>query len=239
MVHIMKDENLIPEDFYSTYEKFREYVSPKIGKTQIRYFSKNYWDPCEFMQSMSVLEIGCGTGLFLKYIHQEGISDLLGIEADPKVLEFLPNELRSKVEIVGVNEFLLSLPETDKFDRIVMIDVFEHFSPGEGVSLLNRLKPHLKGGGGVVVRVPNMASPWAHTVQFGDLTHKAKYTSGSLRQLGLKAGYDCQVFEYRRGNPRKQIFENLFHSFIELFITDPPDFWSANIVVFFRPDASI
>jgi len=234
----MIDENTNPEDFYSTYEKFREYVSPKIGKTQQRYFSKNYWIPCELDRSMSVLEIGCGTGLFLKYIHQRGVSEFLGIDMDPKVLDFLPDELRSKVEIIDVNEFLLSLPETDKFDRVVMIDIFEHFSPGEGVSLLNRLKPHLKENGGVVVRVPNMASPWAHTFQHGDLTHKAGYTSGSLRQLGLKAGYECRISQYRRGNPRKQKIEDLFHSFIELFITEPPDCWSANIVGFFKPETS-
>jgi cyclopropane fatty-acyl-phospholipid synthase-like methyltransferase len=234
----MAHESLKPEDFYSTYEKFREYTSPKIGKTQQRYFSKNYWEPCGFNTSMSVLEIGCGTGQFLKFFHQQGITDLLGIDTDTKILEFLPNELKSHVEIIDVNEFLLSLPEAERFDRIVMIDVFEHFSPSEGVSLLSRIKPLLKINGGVVVRVPNLASPWALTAQYGDLTHKAGYTSGSLRQLGLKAGYECLVTEYRRGNQRKQKIENLFHSFVELFITEPPDCWSASIVGFFQPEPS-
>ena len=223
----------IPEDFYSTYEEHREYVFPNIGKKHIRDFRKNFLANCEFRSNMSVLEIGCGTGLFLKFLETQGISDFYGIDADPKVLEFMPETLKKKVGIFDVEEYLSSLNIGKKFDRVVLIDVLEHFNPSEGANLLEILIPFLKQNGGIVVRVPNLASPWGLQWQFHDLTHKAAYTSGSLKQLGLKVGLDCQVFPHRRGNPRKQLLEKFFHSTIEMFLTERPEFWSANIIGYF------
>lgn len=229
----MNNKQFIPEDFYSTYKDHRQYVVPEIRKKHKREFRKSFWFPCEFKPDMSVLEIGCGTGLFLSFLEQEGITDFIGIDTDHKVLEFMPDNVKQKVQIVDINTYLSSVENEIKFDRVVMIDVLEHFNPREGVDLLERIKKILKPEGGIVVRVPNLASPWGGKWQYHDLTHKAAYTSGSLKQLGIKAGLNCQVFEHRRGNPRKQILENLFISFLEFFITDPPDFWSTTIVGYF------
>ena len=229
----MNNKQFIPEDFYSTYKDHRQYVVPEIRKKHKREFRKSFWNPCEFKPDMSVLEIGCGTGLFLSFLEQEGITDFIGIDTDHKVLEFMPDNVKQKVQIVDINTYLSSVENEIKFDRVVMIDVLEHFNPREGVDLLERIKTILKPEGGIVVRVPNLASPWGGKWQYHDLTHKAAYTSGSLKQLGIKAGLNCQVFEHRRGNPRKQILENLFISFLEFFITDPPDFWSTTIVGYF------
>ena len=71
-----------PEDFYSTYEEHREYVVPNIGKKHIRDFRKNFWINCDFRSNMTVLEIGCGTGLFLRFLEAQGISEFYGIDAD-------------------------------------------------------------------------------------------------------------------------------------------------------------
>ena len=182
-----------------------------------------------------MLEIGCGTGLFLAFLEDAGVTDFVGIDSDPKVLEYMHDTLRKNIQIVEIFEYLSTVKGARKFDRVVLIDVLEHFSPGEAVSLLQKLKPLLNEDGGIIVRVPNLASPWGHQWQYHDLTHKAGYTSGSLRQLGLAAGYECKVHGYRRGNPRKQIIENLFHSLIGKLVTEPPDIWSAANIGFFRP----
>jgi SAM-dependent methyltransferase len=224
-----------PEDFYATYGEYKTYVLPEIRKKHIRDFTEFFWNPCKFNSEMSVLEIGCGTGIFMKYMENAGIQKLTGVDSDPEVLKFIPDSLKSNIEIIDVNEYLSDLEDSKQFDRVVMIDVLEHFNPAEGANLLERIKPFLKENGGVVVRVPNVASPWGQAYQHGDLTHKAAYTSGSLRQLGVKAGYNCRVFESRRGNPRKRMIENLFHKFVRMVVTEPPEFWSANIIGFFEP----
>jgi len=231
----MNKAEYVPEKFYSVYNEHREYVIPDIRKKHKREFRRSYWDPCGFKSDMSVLEIGCGTGLFLEFIKQEGVSSIVGVDSDPLVLDYIPEDLKEKIIISDVNDYLSSLESKIKFDRIVMIDVLEHFNPQEGVNLLEGMKPFLKTDGGIVVRVPNLASPWGAKWQYHDLTHKSAYTSGSLKQLGLMAGFNCQIFQHRRGNPRKQILENLLYSFLKLIITDPPDLWSSMMVGFFKP----
>ena len=222
-----------PEEFYDTYAEFREYVVPEIRKKHLRQFRQNYWNNCEFFKGMSVLEVGCGTGLFLKYLETEGITDIFGIDKDPHIIQILPDELLNKVEVVDVDEYLDVLSADKVFDRILLFDVLEHFSPNQAAMLLSKLRNRLKTSGGIVVKVPNNGSPWGAGYQHGDLTHKSAFNSSSLRQLGIKVDLNCQVFPHRTGNPRKQFLENIFHSTIELFLTERPEFWSANIVGYF------
>ena len=223
-----------PEEFYDTYAEFREYVVPEIRKKHLRQFRQNYWKNCEFFKGMSVLEVGCGTGLFLKYLETEGITDFFGIDKDPHIIQILPNELLNKVEVVDVDEYLNVLSADKAFDRILLIDVLEHFNPNQAAMLLSKLRDRLKKSGGIVVKVPNNGSPWGAGYQCGDLTHKSAFNSFSLRQLGIKVGLNCKIFPHRTGNPRKQILENIFHSAIELFLTERPEFWSANIIGYFE-----
>ena len=164
-----------------------------------------------------------------------GITDYVGIDSDSNILDVIPAELKDKIRIVGVTKYLETLKAEPAFDRVVMIDVLEHFNPAEGAELLKALKLFLKKDGGILIRVPNSGSPWGLNYQFGDLTHKAAYTSTSLKQLAYKAGYKCNVFENRTGNPRKQFLENIFHATINLFVTEKPEFWSANIIGFLKP----
>jgi len=231
----MAQRDLLSEEFNFTYSGHRDYVFPEINNKHQREYNNNFWVPCEFKSEMSVLELGCGTGIFLEYLKQAGINNFLGVDSDPKILEFLPDDLKSKVKIEDIFEYLLSLDDRDLYDRVVLLDILQLFTSGDGANLLELIKPCLKKGGGIVVRVPNVASPWGHQYQFGDISQKRAYTPDSLRQIGLRAGYKCKVFEYRKGNAGEQVLENMFHSFIGLLFTDSPEFWSAQIVGFFRP----
>jgi len=230
----MRNIKYIPEKFYESYGSYREYVYPLIKKKHMRDFDKNFWRPSGFTANMSVLEIGCGTGLFLKFIEKRGIRNFIGIESDKKVLEYMPDDLKDKIKIIDIFDYLGGLSNGEIFDRVVLIDVLEHFNPQEGVDLLELIKPVLSRNGVVIARVPNVSSPWGTKYQYGDLTHKAAYAPGSLKQVGLMAGFDCEVLPHRRGNPRKQLFESAIEKIINLVITDPPDIWTANMVGLFR-----
>ena len=69
-----------PEDFYAVYDRHRTYVRSEARKKHVRDFTRNVWNPGEFSKDMSVLEIGCGTGLFLSFLVKMGIDDCLGIK---------------------------------------------------------------------------------------------------------------------------------------------------------------
>ena len=126
------------EDFYQVYENHRTYVPAVIRKKHIRNFDEQVWVPGKFEPSQSVLELGTGTGLFLAYLISKGLTNFKGVDGDPKTLDYMPDNISKKVTIGDIWLTLDNL--TEQFDRIVMLDVFEHFSYFEGQKLLSNLK---------------------------------------------------------------------------------------------------
>ena len=161
----MKFEKL--EDFYQVYESHRTYVPAKVRKKHIRNFDAQFWKPADVNSSHSVFELGSGTGLFLAYLEAKGITRFKGVDSDPKVLDFMPQSISKNVTICDIWDALKN--SDDRFDRIVMLDVFEHFTYFEGQSLLSELKGHLAAGGKIVLRIPNAASPFGLQYQYNDL----------------------------------------------------------------------
>ncbi len=225
-----------PEDFYRVYGEHRTYVRPLLRKKHLRDYKANIWVPAEFEAGMSVLELGCGTGLFLAFVKAMGIKDVVGVDQDPKVLEYGTDDVEGKIVVTGIDDFLGCDAAKHRFDRIVMLDVFEHFSPYEGVALLVKIKAALTERGMIVMRLPNCASPWGLQYQFHDLTHKAMYTPGSIRQVALAAGFECvRCVAHRRGHPFKQRIERLTETIADRLLTEPPPLWSANMVAVLAP----
>ncbi|HEC14559.1 MAG TPA: class I SAM-dependent methyltransferase [Rhodospirillales bacterium] len=225
-----------PEDFYNVYNEHRTYVRAEARKKHIRQFDEQFWLPASARNHMSVLELGCGTGLFLAYLKHKGVSDFSAVEADRDVLDYMPEDIAGRVTIGDIGDYIANTERT--FDRIVMLDVFEHFSVYEGRDLLASLRPLLAPGGRVSLRVPNVASPWGLQYQFQDLTHKALYGPGNIRQLAMAAGYQTlAVFSARRGNKIKRFLEDGVHFALNRVLTEPPPLWGANMMVTLKPRA--
>lgn len=219
-----------PEDFYSVYDRQRTYVRATVRSKHVREFGRNIWEPAGFRPGHRVLELGCGTGLFLAYCAGQGVTDFVGVEMDAKARDYMPPEIAAKVAEAGIDSWLDGW-DGRPFDRIVLLDVLEHFTPGEGVGLLARLKPLLAEDGRIVARVPNIASPWGAQYQFGDLTHKAAYTPSSVLQVALAAGYDCLATRpYSRGSAFRRVAQAALEAVLDRVLTDPPPIWAANMV---------
>ena len=222
------------EDFYQVYENHRTYVPAVVRKKHIRNFDEQVWRPGKFESSQSVLELGTGTGLFLAYLVAKGLTDFKGVDGDPKTLEFMPDNIANKVTIGDIWLTLDKLEE--KFDRIVMLDVFEHFSYFEGQKLLTNLKNNLNTNGRIILRVPNAASPFGLQYQYNDLTHKAAYGPGNLEHLAFASGFNIEKrLSARRGNYFKKSIENVVHSILNRCLTEPPPLWGANMVAVLAP----
>lgn len=225
-----------PEDFYGVYDRHRTYVQAEVRRKHRREFTANLWTPAGFRPGMRVLELGCGVGLFLAFLLSMGVEDVTGVEMDAKAKHFMPPDLAARVHTATFAEFLAD-PLIAPFDRIVLLDVFEHFDPGEGVALLRRLRPLLKSGGKLVIRVPNMASPWGLQYQYNDLTHKGQYAPGNIRQLALAAGWETEACRpYRRGSTMRRLTDIAFEWVMNHVLTDPPPVWTANFVAVLSPE---
>lgn len=93
-----------------------------------------------------VLDIGCGGGLLLKRFYQLGYRNLTG--ADPFIQQdyFFTDDFRI------YKKDPLRLPESEKFDCIMMHHSFEHMEHGKEV--LQKVRNLLAPGGKLLIRIP-------------------------------------------------------------------------------------
>lgn len=228
-----------PEDFYAVYATHRTYVRAEVRKKHLAEFGRNLWTPGGFRPEHRVLELGCGVGLFLAFLQAKGVADFVGVEMDPKAKDYMPDSIAERVRTETLDGFFTAY-DGPPFDRIVLLDVFEHFSPGEGVALLERCQKVLAPDGRIVLRVPNAGSPWGLQYQFNDLTHKSLYAPGNIRQLAMAAGMAClECREYTRGSAVRRFTNAMVERLCDALLTDPPPVWSANFVAVLEKQSSL
>jgi cyclopropane fatty-acyl-phospholipid synthase-like methyltransferase len=214
---------------YDSYKTFRNFDTPTLSDKHVRRFDEEFWAPAECTPDMAVLEIGCGMGLFLAYLHAKGVETFVGIDHDPSLASAIPEAVAENFRAVDVWPFLDQGAQGQTFDRVVLYDVMEHFTADEARGLLELISKILNPGGRIVIKVPNAASPWGAQFQFGDLTHKTAYTAASIKQLALASGYHhlCS-YPHIMGNRRRRLLDPLFHGFLGWILMTPPTIWSAN-----------
>lgn len=214
----------------STYGVYKSYSTPALHQKTVTSFDRQFWEPARCTAAMSVLEVGCGTGVFLLYLKEKGIDDFHGIDQDPDLLPHIPPSIAENFSVIGVWPYLEQI-DGRRFDRIVLFDVLEHFSVDDGLRLLKALSDVLSPDGRIVVRVPNAGSPWGLQHQFGDLTHRATYTPVSLRQLAIAAGLMCSsVYPHISGSRNRRILDRWFHGALNRVLMSAPEIWSANFL---------
>lgn len=214
--------------FYATYADYKSYRTPVLAAKEIRRFDADIWLPAACAPEMSFLDVGCGTGAFLAYLAAKGVSTFTGIDHDPALAERIPEGVRNRFVCRDIGEALAD-PRLGNFDRVVALDVLEHFDKEGGLGLLAAIVGRLAPGGKIVVKVPNVASPWGLQHQFGDLTHKTAFTPLSLRQMAGAAGLAVvHVAPHCHGSRRRRLTEAMLHRALTWMLTTSPEIWTAN-----------
>jgi len=215
--------------FYQSYGDAKGYTTPDLNKKHVRRFDEEVWVPASMTSDMRCLEIGCGTGHFLSYLRHKGVTDFLGIDLDPALADVVPTDVRDRFRVADVREFLASAEEKRPFDRILMFDVFEHFTAEDGLALLTDLMPILAADGAIVLKMPNAASPWGQQFQNGDLTHLTAYTPDSIRQMAVAAGLRCvSCHPHKLGSPGRRRTDRLVQALMNRLLATPPEIWEGN-----------
>lgn len=104
-----------------------EGLSEEENKKMYAEAAKVFTDLClregADFQSISVLEIGCGTGFYTHLLHNLGVKSYVGVD----ITDVLFPELRRKFsQFRFIKKDITSDKIEGKFDLIVMIDVIEH-----------------------------------------------------------------------------------------------------------------
>jgi len=215
--------------FYDTYAASKNYTTPELGRKHIARFDAEVWAPSDMTPDMHCLEIGCGTGHFLSYLHHKGVRHLKAIDLDTALSTVIPENVRDRFEAIDVWAYLDKADGDAPYDRIFMFDVLEHFTPEDGFKLLNGLKARLAPGGAIILKMPNASSPWGLQFQHGDLTHVAAYTPDSIRQMAVACGMECRkCYPHQLGSRSRQRLDRAVQFILNRTLATPPEIWEGN-----------
>jgi 2-polyprenyl-3-methyl-5-hydroxy-6-metoxy-1,4-benzoquinol methylase len=149
------DESSIYEDYYEINFKKEDYT-PDSGfefLSEIFFINQQRIDLIKiFRSSGSILDIGCGSGLFLKTAFDSGYG-VDGIDVSEKALTFAKEEFGLNVESKSMEKLI---EERKKFDIITLWHVLEHFL--NPVNELKKIKELLNENGVCFIEVPNFNS---------------------------------------------------------------------------------
>jgi len=152
-----------------------------------RYYKKNHLKYLPLDKESTGLDIGCGTGEFIKFLTSIGYKNVLGIDNSKECVSFCKNK-KYNVKKANAETFLKSNP--NKYDFITFNDIMEHLTKEEVFSLLEATLKALKKNGIVLIKVPNMANPITGiTGRYLDFTHEIGFTESSLATVLRTIGF--------------------------------------------------
>ncbi len=142
-------------------------------------------------KDLPILEIGCGSGGFLRSCAEMGHRQVEGIDISPEQVQFCRER---GLEDVVCSDGSSYLEQRDTaYGAIVMSDVLEHIPREEVHSLLARIHSSLLPGGRLIVRVPNLSNPLNLRTRYVDLTHELGFTLESLAQVFEQHGFQVET----------------------------------------------
>lgn len=146
-----------PEEYKEISENYFEKISSHYSETYVGKYTEPMHDAViqelERKNFATLLDVGCGTGLFLSAVLNKFNIGISGIDISPGMIEKSRKLLGDHADLrVGDSEHL---PWNDKFfDIVTCIASFHHYPSPEPV--LKEMERVLRPGGSVII-----ADPWA------------------------------------------------------------------------------
>lgn len=161
-----------------------------------RYLEYNFAEHLDKLNSDSeVLEIGPGTGEMLSILNEKNIKNIDIIDNDQAVLNYCQKEYRLRKPILSKSLDLTKVITKQKYDLIVLTQVFEHIPKSSYQNWIKTLYRSLKVGGTILITVPNGANPLSGTERYGDLQHENMFTIYSFQELMTFAGISSGEYQ--------------------------------------------
>jgi len=173
------------EGLWGDYRSF-DFTGPDIAR--LRRFVN--------LKGATVLDVGCGSGIFLDALRRAGASVLVGIEPSGKKAH-LADRMVQGAKIYGSLYEEIELPESS-FDLITALDIVEHlYRPGDFFRFASRL---LRPGGVLFIKTPNWNAAkrygtlWAGLNQ--DAEHVYYFGRRSLENYLVRVGILLEEVDY-------------------------------------------
>lgn len=161
-------------------------------------------------KEVSILELACGHGTLLGLLQESGYTNTAGIDISDDQVEKSKQLGVANVKCGDIQSFLSQSGES--YDVIIGVDIIEHFTKSELLSLLEAIKERLNPGGQVVFRTPNCDALLGTTYCYGDFTHEIYLNYFSAEQVMLTMGFtSINISNSYIGvrNPIKNLFRSV------------------------------
>ncbi|HDG67669.1 MAG TPA: class I SAM-dependent methyltransferase [candidate division Zixibacteria bacterium] len=183
--------------FYDTEYHFEEDIQkPDLGRL------KGYFKHFEVHPGSSIVDIGCGSGLNLKFWEDKGLN-MFGIDLSTKAIKIAKSIVPTANLLVGDGQ---NLPfKESSFDYATLLGVLEHFpEPARGLDELYRV---LKPGGKVCFVVPNSFGKLGKLVGFSGTEQEQELLLTMNEWKKLIEDHGFKVYHIHRDRGPK-IFKN-------------------------------
>lgn len=141
-----------------------------------------------FLKCKSVLDIGCGPGLFLELLHESNPScNSLGIDIDQLMIDRV-HERGFRAMCVAVSKLSETIEE--HFDGIYAGHIIEHLGGNDALDFIAFCYSHLNPGGVFLCKTPNWDIPYVRHEGFWlDITHVRPYPAKLLEKVLSDIGF--------------------------------------------------
>lgn len=134
----------------------------------------------------TILDVGCGDGLFFRELAQFG--DVEGIEVSADVIS-PDNPYRHRIHI---GPFDKTFQPDKKYSLVLMLDVLEHLA--EPVEALRIALSHLQPNGSLLITVPAFKALWTSHDELN--YHFTRYTKATFNRIAENAGMKTAESRY-------------------------------------------
>ncbi len=180
-------------------------IARPFDRKHIDRFLKKLAQAVPIAPYMSVLDLGCAMG-YLSYHLAERCVRVVGVDVSPEAIDFARRTYVRKNLRFEVAD-ILSWDPGERFDIILFVSLYEHFTRAEQDRALELFKNWLAPGGMVVAHTIT-AKSWLGrkrtreknlgTIDFsGDLTHTCVFSLNDLKEHFHSHGYVLRG-EYRK-----------------------------------------
>ncbi len=182
--------------YVSTFKKFIGDEDSINIKSEYELYKRWYLQLIkEFPKNAAILDIGCGSGLMLQFLKQEGFNNLYGIDISEQQVK-RARDKGLNADVCNIFDFIKV--NKNKFDIIFALDVVEHFYKNELLDFFTGLNYLVNKNGILIIHTPNGEGLFPQHVIYGDLTHLTIFNPNSLGQILRLTGFN-QIKYYETG----------------------------------------
>ena len=185
----MSSEPTLQHALYATYREDRQLPSgaSSIDRRSRLFLERRFRTLLAPVARGRVLELGCGDGTFLMFLRQQGFAEVAGVDLSESQIRAAHERGLTQAQL-GDNLAFLKRHEND-LSLIVAIDVIEHHSKPDALSLMRAAHAALGPSGMLLMQTPNADGPFGARHRYADFSHELAFTPTSVRQMLRSVGF--------------------------------------------------